>query len=100
MNKDDSLRFKVSVSPTYAELHKQLEVAGPYYRSRRMLSLALLGLSLEKGHIVTSAPTPISTNTSSDAQPNLDRLGHYSIPDDAAEAIGKMFDSLDKSLDK
>lgn len=97
MNKDDSLRLKVSVSPVYADLYKQLEEAGPYYRSRRLLNLALLGLSLEKGHLITTTPippAPILGNISPKEQAVSDKQKRYIIPDSAAAAIGAMFDSM------
>ncbi len=94
MDKHDALRFKVSVSPVYTELFETVKQAGPYYRSRRLLNLALIGLAVERGQqsiAVLPAPTfthmPISGEKSDSAQ-------HYNISDSASKAIAGMLDSL------
>ncbi len=97
MDKHDALRFKVSVSPVYTELFDAVKQAGPYYRSRRLLNLALIGLAVERGqHSITSlqhapAPTiahmPVSGEQSDSAQ-------HYNISECASKSIADMLDSF------
>ncbi len=97
MEKHDSLRFKVSVSAVYTELFEAVKQAGPYYRSRRLLNLALIGLAVERSqHSITSlrhapAPTiahmPISGEKSDSAQ-------YCNISEGASKSIAGMLDSF------
>ncbi|HQS58738.1 MAG TPA: hypothetical protein PLU16_07700 [Gallionellaceae bacterium] len=93
--KEDVLRFKVTVPPVYTELYDVMNKAGAYYRSKRLVQLALLGLSVEKGQLTT---TSISTNTAESTHPNnepaKDTQRRYVIPENAAALIGDMLESL------
>ena len=68
--------------------------------SKRMLQLALLGMSVTKGHQVvttppvTSAPQPTHQTVSIVNSSSTGNNG-YHIPENAAAAIGDMFDSLE-----
>ena len=101
MSKDDSLRFKVTISKqAYPELHQYIAEAGAYYGSKRMLQLALLGMSVTKGHQVittqqvTSPYQPVSRTTAIVESSTTEHSG-YKIPASAAAAISKMFDTLE-----
>lgn len=101
MDKEDALRFKVSISKkAYPELHQYIQEAGPYYGSKRMLQLALLGMSVTKGHQVvttppvTWAPQP-TPQTVSIIESSSTGDNSYHIPENATAAIGDMFDSLE-----
>jgi hypothetical protein len=102
--KEDVLRFKVTVPPVYTELYDVLNKAGAYYRSKRLVQLAILGLSVEKGQLTTTAGSTntatigLSTNTTASAQPDKqltkDPQKHYDIPENAAALIANMLESL------
>ena len=90
-----ALTFKVTVPPIYTELYDVLNKAGAYYRSKRLVQLAILGLSVERGQLTTTAG---STNTTASAQPDKqltkDPERHYDIPENAAALIANMLESL------
>ncbi len=107
------LRFKVTVSQAEAELHELLSQAKPYYRSRRLMHLARLGLMVEKGQFTNAGPSPIvaaqplviavekghPTPAAPDVtkpSPATERPIHYAmISENASDAIGNLLGSLD-----
>jgi hypothetical protein len=97
MDKHDALRFKVSVSPVYTELFEAVKLAGPYYRSRRLLNLALIGLAVERSqHSITSlqhAPAPTIVHMPNSGEKS-DSAQYYNISDSASKAIAGMLDSF------
>lgn len=101
MNNDDALRFKVTISKkANPELHKYIEEAGPYYGSKRMLQLALLGMSITKGHQAIAMPPVTSTmqptrNAGTTFESVPTKHNGYQIPEGASAAIGKMFEGLE-----
>ena len=104
--KDEVLRFKVTVNPVSSELYEVLYKAGKYYRSRKLLELALLGLAVEKGRLMISPPlvtapaklsvaVPAAPPTQPSSINQSDEPQHkYQIPDCAAQLIGDMLDSM------
>ncbi len=104
----ETLRFKVTVSPSDVELYKIMDQAKPYYRSRRLIQLAHIGMLLEKGQLLNVAPAPNTAQipvlavdkshlasaaklTSSTAE----KTTHYAITEDSSAAVARMLGALD-----
>ncbi len=113
MSSDNKLRFKVTVSQAYPALLEAMNQGRPYYRSRRLVELASLGLWLEQHGLTPvntvstgnqTVPTVIKSriNLSSGTNPPTainvepdESEKHYTIPDDP-EALKDFFDYLEK----
>lgn len=101
MSSDDTLRFKVTISrKANPELYQYIEEAGAYYRSKRMLQLSQLGLSVTKGNqAITTTQVTSAHQPASQSLPIIDSSSKehngYSIPEGASAAIAAMFDSLE-----
>lgn len=96
MSTRDTLRFKVCVSSANPDFYQYLKEFGPYYRSRRLLELAQIGFSLQKGMAISaahqapavSAPSPTEVSCSP-------QQTHYQFTEDATNQIAGMLDALD-----
>jgi hypothetical protein len=96
MSKKDTLRFKVCVSSGYAEFYEHLKEFGPYYRSRRLLQLAQIGFSLQKGMAISAAIQMPAVTVQTPAEVSSSpRQTHYNFSDDATNQIAGMLDALD-----
>lgn len=97
MSKNDTLRFKVCVSAGYPEFYEHLKELGPYYRSRRLLELAHIGYSVQKG-LAAQGEHPVPTDEQSSPPPDaLDgrKQGYYEIDESSASQLADMLDALD-----
>lgn len=96
MSKKDTLRFKVCVSSGYPEFYEHLKEFGPYYRSRRLLQLAQIGFSLEKGMAIGAAHQMPALTVQPPAEASRSpRQTHYNFTEDATSQIAGMLNALD-----
>jgi hypothetical protein len=112
VSQDNKLRFKVTVSQAYPALLEAMNQGKPYYRSRRLVELASLGLWLEQNNL--SPATPISTakqaaqvpqsippensnhQTTVSDEPDQSET-HYTIPDVTSGVLDELFSYLNKN---
>ncbi len=106
-SKEDSLKIRINVSPQNVSLFEALQKYGPYYRSRRLVQLALLGLSVEQGLSSTLIKSETATTgpannmkTKPSAEQEIEvgqvRDNHYTIPKDGGNDLSEFFDFLEK----
>lgn len=123
MNKPDDktarrIECTIRVTPhNHPDLFNALGPTGRYYRSRRLLQLASIGLAVEEGRFPAltlngdSQSSPQShIHFNAQASSNLEEANtvsqhlvvsepaaeatHYSIPDDAADALDGLFSTM------
>jgi hypothetical protein len=105
-----TINMRVRISQSSPPLYKVLSAIGPYYRVKRLVQLAALGLAVEEGKLslttsigtnsveskpVATLSTTSSTNSINETEklPSVENeTKRYTIPPDAAEAMGNMFD--------
>jgi len=102
--------LKVKVSQEFVSLLADLHQYGPYYRSRRLIHLAALGLAFENNR--ASLHAPLSSNSAPaenhaaetsrasqveqlDTGTGASKPVHYKIPEGATDALGDMFDTME-----
>lgn len=105
------LFLRVRITQANPALRAVLSSIGPYYRVKRLVQLATLGLAVEEGRINFLEPgergvTSVSALTASAAtisktvvseKPSVVDVAeekHYIIPEGAAAAMGSLFDSM------
>jgi hypothetical protein len=112
MSPDNKIRFKVTVSQAYQALLDEMNKGKPYYRSRRLVELASLGLRLEQGnfsaatHVSTAKQTvqvpqsipPANANqqTSVNEEP-VQSETHYTFPDVTSGVLDDLFGYINKN---
>jgi len=112
--------LKVKVSQEFASLLADLHQYGPYYRSRRLIHLAALGLAFENNRAslhasLSSNSAPVENHAAETSQQaasgqetsrasQVEQLDtgtgaskpvHYKIPEGATDALGDMFDTME-----
>lgn len=104
-------RIQLYVSlDSYPELFDVLKDAGRYYRGRKLLKLAMDGLSVRNGMVVLSGgssrestaaatastpPTKAKAKAIERKQEDVSSSApHYAIPDSASELVGNMLDEM------
>lgn len=112
MSPDNKIRFKVTVSQAYQALLDEMNKGKPYYRSRRLVELASLGLRLEQGNFSPATPVsaakqtvqvpqsipPANTNHQTTVSDEPDQSEtHYTIPDVTSGVLDGLFSYLNKN---
>ena len=114
------LILRIRIGESSPQLYEALNELGSYYRARRLLQLATLGLAVERTNFSLAEQTPLSSSggvnehfarvtskgaaSSKSSSTSKTKTGlentptqpHYKIPIDAAEAMGELFAELDK----
>lgn len=97
MNKPkDVLRIQMQVSKfAYPEIFEILVGVRPYYKSKRLMQLALDGLNARRG-LIAPALTPAPTHREETVAVNEPTYSepHYKISESSATAICNMLDKI------
>lgn len=112
MSPDNKIRFKVTISQAYPALLEAMNQGKPYYRSRRLVELASLGLWLEQHGLTPATPVsadkqtvqvpqsipPANTNhqTSVNEEP-VHSDTHYTFPDVTSGVLDNLFGYINKN---